>query len=101
MTDNEIIKALGCYSCMVDGLHENALDLIKRQITEIERLETEKDNLIRAYRECQIEVLREFAEKLKEKSHYHNCRYNGAVYDITAIEVKEIDNLVKEMTGGE
>jgi hypothetical protein len=37
-TDKEIIKALECYSCMEDGLHEQALDLINRQQAEIERL---------------------------------------------------------------
>lgn len=104
MTDNEIIKALGCYSCMVDGLHENALDLIKRQTTKIERLEAEKDNLIRTYRECQIEVLRDFAEKLKSYNHneFIHSWYESAdlcyEFDDSAYEIF-IDNLVKEMVG--
>lgn len=45
-------------------LKNNALALTKRQQAEIERLQTEKDNLIRIYKECMTEAIKEFAERL-------------------------------------
>lgn len=66
MTDSDIIKALEC--CLVTGqcktgcfvdvlecelvLFDAVKDLLKRQQAEIERLKTEKDNLIHGYNEC-------------------------------------------------
>lgn len=37
-------------------------DFFNRQKEEIERVRVEKDNLIRTYKECQIEAVKEFAE---------------------------------------
>ena len=45
--------------------------------------------------------VKEFAERLKEKASTHNCRYNGIVYDIKAVGIYDIDNLLKEMAGDE
>lgn len=83
MTDNEIIKAFKCITygeidkclrCPYDVykecetfVYEDALELIKRQRAEIERLKVEKDNLIKTYSECQIAFLREFVEKLGKR----------------------------------
>ena len=82
MTDNEIIKALEicenyketCEYCPYDNIRhcadeirKDALDLIKKQQAEIDRLKTEKDNLIKTYSECQIAFLREFVEKLGKR----------------------------------
>ena len=125
MTDNEIVKALEycftndwnrtkCDKCKfytgttqcVEDLKSASIYLIKRQQAEIERLKCEMGKLLPkdcAYTvqmevsnklETQIraEAVREFAERLKNKSltkwDYHD-----------AVDVDEIDNLVKEMTG--
>lgn len=125
MTDNDIIKALEycftndwnrtkCDKCKfytgtmqcVEDLKSASIYLINRQQAEIERLKCEMGKLLPkdcAYAvqmevsnklETQIraEAVREFAERLKNKSltkwDYHD-----------AVDVDEIDNLVKEMTG--
>lgn len=106
MTDREIMKALECCrekgllcescdecpnlamgSLCIDQMLRDAINLINRQKAETKRLEVEKDNLIRTYAECQSEVLKEFAERLKEEF----ARY-GAADDVDVI----IDNLLKE-----
>lgn len=63
MTDNEIIKALksykddiGCMRCGVKDNYllttiKNALDLINRQQAEIERLNTQRDKVIKEFTE--------------------------------------------------
>lgn len=119
MTDNEIIKALECcitndcakckaydetYGEIVDCLHticRNALDLINRQKTEIERLETEKDNLIRTYAECQAEAVKEFVDlAIKTICEKVNAPSPSESYIVEkCIEV--IDNLLKEKVGEE
>lgn len=111
MADNEIIKALECYSCMEDGLHENAIDLIKRQQTTIELLTKENDEVFDSYtqsvwhRDKQIkEAIKEFAEKLKSYNHneFIHSWYESAdlcyEFDDSAYEIF-IDKLVKEMVG--
>lgn len=131
MTDNEIIKSLECCAapfstkCKVcplfnkdlcqDILLEKALDFIKRQKAEIERLtinmnafglgmirEKEKADTIRS------EAIKEFAERLKEQPIKCGLPLLGLQ---TKDEVEEyfndimrqvgeaIDNLVKEMVG--
>ena len=107
MTDNEIIKAVGCcigntkcdecpmfrtQNCM-NKVFGYALDFINRQKAENERLQKNIDGLniftknhIKVIR---LQVIKEFAEKLK------NCfAISGDYLDIINI----IDNLVKEMT---
>lgn len=94
MTDEQIIKALenkingNDYQCFEDY---DILDLIRRQQTEIDRLKTEKDNLIKTYAECQIDFLMNFVRKLK-------C---GVPQETGVIRCADIDNLVKEMVGAE
>ena len=106
LTDNEIIKALeccnekarGCEECPMierDGscikfLTREALNLINRQRAEIERLQ----NMLAA--ECQHSIefrnntIKEFAERLKKDSHLK--------YTTGEPFVREVDNLVKEMS---
>ena len=107
MTDNEIIKALecctiprancpdcpariGCNDC-VDILREETLALIKSQKAEIERLERHT----KMHDEIQAEAIKEFAERLKEFQ-------KPVCFDeaFIAVDVEDIDNLVKEMTEG-
>lgn len=93
MTDNEIIKALEicenyketCEYCPYDNIRhcadeirKDALNLIKRQQAEIDKLKTEKDNLIKTYAECQIDFLKVFVEKLNSgflRDHIYNGSY--------------------------
>lgn len=117
MTDNEIIKALEC--CMqpisncdkcplykvsdecFDIAKNGAVDIINRQQAEIERLETEKDNLIRTYAECQAEVVEEFANKVENEidcqPHSKGMQESAERYRIKSI----INNLLKETVGDE
>ena len=116
MTDNEIIKALKClcgdeipckdcayksdtFACRRMNAID-ALDLIKRQQAEIERLQ--KYNTEVAYKHYN-DGIKEFAERLKEKIaksvyNYWNTTANG--YYLAEDVPDEIDNLVKEMTEG-
>ena len=112
MKDEDIIKALeclvgdsiSCQSCAYDpseyprckeNCAKDAIALINRQKAEIERLQTEKDNLIRTYKECALEVVKEFADRLKEEA--IPAEIGKYTYDI--VTTKCIDNLVKEMVG--
>ena len=114
MTDNEIIKALECCfggeglcprqqcpfyeKCKNDeSLAMYALDLIKRQKAEIERLKAEAD-MADGYADAleeraKSEAIKEFAERLKEKVNANE--WNGTICGM------DIDNLVKEMTEDE
>lgn len=94
----------------VEDLKSASIYLIKRQQAEIERLKCEMGKLLPkdcAYTvqmevsnklETQIrsEAVKEFAERLKEKS-FKTIRNYGLTKDV--VEVCDIDNLVKEMAG--
>lgn len=112
MNDEEIKKALECFSCTEDGLHENALDLINRQQAELERLQKElaskclEDSLLEREKAEDIlvfaddlkrvksEAIKEFAERLKKEA-VTKCDWDNCV------DVEDIDRLVAEMVGGE
>ena len=68
-----------------------------------EKLEEIKEDCLESIeyniKQIQAEAIKEFAESLKEKAVKHNCRYGGCLYDITAVQIADIDNLVKEMVG--
>lgn len=138
MTDNEIIKAMECcheYSdcgnCQygifrtknglcVDLLHKGVLNLVNRQKAEIDRLnrvhgvEVKRiyDNnasLMAYYRK---EVIKEFAERLKESFLDLDVQINAgkrktipvdeyiklSEWLLHEVAIQEIDNLVEEMT---
>ena len=100
---------IGTTQCVEDR-KSASIYLIKRQQAEIERLKCEMGKLLPkdcAYTvqmevsnklETQIraEAVREFAERLKEKS-FKTIRNYGLTKDV--VEVCDIDNLVKEMAG--
>ena len=102
MSDNEIIKALGCCAngkcgecplfkedCGDDIICKNALDLITRQKTEID-----ENTMLRAtLKTAKVEAYKEFAERLKD-SFFDNC-YESPDVDFDYF----VDNLVKEMEG--
>jgi hypothetical protein len=68
-----------------------------RDEAEIERLEAEKDNLIRTYKECMTDVITEFAERLKQ----HMCSYDLPNYHyFKAVDEDTLDEVLKEMTEG-
>jgi hypothetical protein len=110
MTDNEIIKALKCCrlntfekcrECPAGKTYEfcsleilgDALDLIKRQQAEIERLQTEKDALIKTYAECQLDNLKAFVKYLKK----HACSYDLDNYHwFQAVDVEYLDDFIQE-----
>ena len=96
MTDNEIIKELNLH---IDYFSRETLDLINRQMAEIERLEKElmkckleKELLYNVSVEKQNIAIKEFAERLKEKLQWDVEFDNKLVFE------RDIDNLVKEMT---
>ena len=63
---------------------------------EIERLEAEKDNLIRTYKACMTDAIKEFAERLnKNFETYTDDEEKNALYMRNLI-----NNLVKELTEG-
>ena len=63
---------------------------------EIERLTEEKDNLIRTYKECQVAILVDFAEKLMG---VYTDKFGSTKESLVSYIVqKEIKKLVKEMT---
>ena len=125
MTDNEIIKALEC--CIEDedcshcpsikempycsnDIMVGALNLIKRQQAEIERLKNEiqttKDAYIMLQTKNEIiksEAVKEFEDRLKNKIKIEYNPYCKPTCDYgTGIEImRYIDNLVKEMTDNE
>ena len=59
-------------------------DFIKSQQVENEKLKSE------------LKRVHEKIGRLNEKAHTHHCRWLGNCYDIEAIEVKDIDNLLEE-----
>lgn len=107
-TEEQIIQALetcqtdkACTSCpyyaptnmkCISQLASDASSLIKE-------LKEEKENLIRNYANCQKEFLKKFADALKSKSELVAPSVYAVPY--RAVSVEDIDNLVKEMTGGE
>lgn len=115
MINNDIEYSINCRGCAFednalcseicsDGIAKAALDLINRQKAEIERLKKEVSVARDAYMSIQgryeytkTEVCKEFAEKLKEKSWEIDwcCDY------VRVVDVDDIDNLLKEMTGKE
>lgn len=64
----------------------------------IKKLKEEKENLIRNYANCQKEFLKEFAEKLKAT--FPDRQDSRCTLD-DCYTLDIIDNLAKEMTGGE
>ena len=108
----EYQKALPFPSCR-RMCAKNALDLINRQKAEIERLKEcpkcvyEYDGEVMEYcvqgacpnfktvEQIKSEAVKEFAERLKEKSFQSFGNY-GITRDV--VEVCDIDNLIKEMT---
>ena len=102
-------------------MQKDVLDLINRQKAEIEKLEKESEDKERAYTDeyclreewqekckelleekyvAKSEAVREFAERLKDKSSKISLSCNGALVktDYT-IAGTDLDNLVKEMVG--
>lgn len=123
MNDKDIIKALeccgnvitsGCKGCPYHIKHNascvrelmlDALDLIKRQQAEIEKLTIQKNAFgagmkveARKNDDVRVEAIREFAERLKYK--FRTWQDNSGNW-ILYIKMDCIDNLVKEMLGKE
>lgn len=134
MTDNDIIKALEycskqgitseCERCKVKKgcraeLIAKALDLIKRQKAEIERLQKECGNqstlwskhfesiFETAKETIKAEAVREFAEKIYEMTWYHINSQGKLVKgansetNIPLYKAEDINNILKEMVGEE
>ena len=117
MTDNEIIKALECCSknplncreCGYKGrcnridcydyLKRDALDLINRQQSEIERLQTENNQFAdigKMYSEIKAEAIKEFVASLiiVDETTAKYCEANEKV-----VRVSDIEDFAKEMVG--
>lgn len=122
MTDKEIIQALECCgtatcisnSCPYEKIHDiptcttkltrDALDLIKKQQAEVERLtvnmnafglgmKTEKERSDNA----RTEAIKEFADRLKAKKHECGCNFRKK--PVFAVTEEKIDEAYKEMVG--
>lgn len=114
MTDNDIIKALECCTganakmceaCRLKKhpaceylLQDESLALIKRQQAEIKQLKAERDNLIRTYKECAMEVVKDFAERLKVRAYTAENEWSRGEHPLV-VEVDDIDECVAEMEG--
>jgi hypothetical protein len=78
---------------MIEAWNSRADDeVINRQKAEIERLKTEKDNLIRTYAECQAKAVKEFAERIEQRHISESNKY-------IMIKKYTFDNLLKETVG--
>lgn len=115
MNEKDILKALECHqsarpNCAecpfhkrpedcLESLQRDALELIKSQQTEIKRLNTNMDSMVaehsRLIANAKSEAIKEFAEKLKDVF----VTVDGT-FECSEVE-EHIDNLVKEMTGGD
>jgi hypothetical protein len=85
---------------LING-QETLQKYISEQKAEIERVRVEKDNLIKTYKECQVEAVKEFAERLKENRIDIDVSFGyGKEHYTEAVAVVEIDRLVKEFTEG-
>lgn len=118
-TDNEITNgaecciSTNCLFCPYDDngcltrLHKDIFDLINRQKAEINKL-TYQVNRLKKYDEerdirlharltatAKAEVIKEFAERLKEKSEY----IDTDEFWCDLVTTEDIDNLAKEMVG--
>ena len=116
LTDEEIISSLeviattgNCEECKIRNCKwgtcncsqitaNAALELINRQKDEIERLKEFIVETRRCDKEIKSEAVKEFAEKLKEKS-FKTIRNYGLTKDV--VEICDIDNLLKEKVGEE
>ncbi len=126
MTDNEIIRALEfcssdevglCRICPLDGECEGdinillkfALGLINRQKAEIERanvlIKQHKDSIAHLIHRIDVneaEAIKEFAERLKARAKETVVYKNElCAMGTPFVNVKDIDNLVKEMVGAD
>lgn len=112
MTDSDIIKALECcfqadcdmcdecpykkFERCIDRTQKDAAFLIRVQQAEIERLKAEHDALIRNYKECAMEAVRDFAERLKAT---FPPRDSGKCTLDDCYTLDKIDEIVAEMEG--
>lgn len=81
-------------------------DIVEQQQAEIERLKIENQSLRAAansykihYNEARSEAVKEFAERLKEKCHNYYPSIDSYCVSRKAVEIRDIDDLVKEMVG--
>ena len=111
MEIKEIIKALECCTgetedadcsicpyndegfCNLNALKE-ALDLINRQQKDKSALVEHLKKARRQLKTAKSEARKEFAERLKEKQEYYETSEG---YQSFIVDVKDIDNLLKEM----
>lgn len=124
MNIDEIIKALecckasfpkGCVYCpekrnkgCIERLARNALDFIRRQQLEIDRLNKEVDRLSQCvlYHDGQmVDTIKEFAQELKDRTSVYSNAGNsdfiqGCIETVDWFDSK-IDELVKEMGCGD
>ena len=94
-------------------MREKTLQIVEEKEAKIERLEANNKVLsnvikntflakagceISSFVEIRAEAAKEFAERLKLQA-YTECSITGYKYQV--VQIEEIDNLVKEFTGGE
>lgn len=92
----------------IDDINREHYDTICELRGEIKRLKKYKnlyedlkaENLetIKAINKCKAEAIKEFAERLKTKTHNYYPSIDSYCCSQKVVTVKDIDNLVKEMT---
>ena len=87
---------------LIEDIHYSA-NKVNEQLEEIEKLKIENKSLRSAancyklhYNETRAEAIKEFADRLKQKSEYYE---NGQGWEGKICYDNDIDNLVKEMVG--
>lgn len=125
MTDKEIESSLkviattrNCNECKIRNVKwgtcncsqitaQAALDLVKRQKSEIEELEkvlNEQDQLVNALNKCyyvaKSKAIKDFAKRLKEKISDCHIISDGEYFGFDCGDIHEgINNILKEMVG--
>ena len=81
------------YINLVDGI-------INRLKEKNDRLQKEKDALIKTYKECMVEAIETFANKLKDKATEHGVadNFGGEIYTVQYVSMGDIDDTIAELT---
>ena len=74
--------------------------IINRLKDKNDRLQKEKDALIKTYKDCMVEAIETFANKLKDKATEHGVadNFGGEIYTVMYVSIGDIDDALAELT---